>query len=146
MLTRITLGLAVAFSAALASAAEPKLEGVTCPVSGKPVVAEHSVDHNGGKVYFCCPNCPKAFAANPEKFAAKANHQLVATGQAEQKSCPLTGRPLNDAQKVTVGGVEVTFCCPNCKGKTASAPADKQIEMVFADAPFKKGFEVKKAQ
>ena len=42
-----------------------------CPVSGKPIVAEHALEHEGKQVYFCCPNCPKAFEANPAKFMAK---------------------------------------------------------------------------
>jgi YHS domain-containing protein len=44
---------------------------VKCPVSGKPINAKHMVEYNGEKVYFCCPNCPKAFEANPEKFLEK---------------------------------------------------------------------------
>lgn len=42
-----------------------------CPVSGKPIDPEHFVDFKGKKVYFCCPNCPAAFKADPEKFMAK---------------------------------------------------------------------------
>lgn len=42
-----------------------------CPVSGKAINPEASVEHNGKQVYFCCPNCPKAFTDNPEKFIAK---------------------------------------------------------------------------
>lgn len=42
-----------------------------CPVSGKEIDAEHFVEYKGQKVYFCCPNCPKAFEANPDKFLAK---------------------------------------------------------------------------
>lgn len=42
-----------------------------CPVSGKAIDLEHSATHEGRKVFFCCPNCPKAFAKNAEKFAKK---------------------------------------------------------------------------
>jgi len=45
-----------------------------CPVSGKPIDAlnpKAAVEHEGKKVYFCCPNCPKAFAADPAKFTKK---------------------------------------------------------------------------
>jgi YHS domain-containing protein len=42
-----------------------------CPVSGKPINPTAMLDHDGHKVYFCCPNCPKAFAANPEKYKDK---------------------------------------------------------------------------
>ena len=39
-----------------------------CPVSGKPINAEATVEYEGKKVYFCCPNCPAAFEAEPAKF------------------------------------------------------------------------------
>jgi YHS domain-containing protein len=42
-----------------------------CPVSGKPIDPEHSVEYKGKKVYFCCPNCPAAFEKDPEKYADK---------------------------------------------------------------------------
>jgi YHS domain-containing protein len=42
-----------------------------CPVSGKDIDPEHVVEYKGEKVYFCCPNCPKAFEADPEKFLSK---------------------------------------------------------------------------
>ena len=151
MLIRMTLGLAVTFSAALALSAtaadEPKKEtAVACPVSGKPIDKANSLPYKDAQVYFCCPNCPKAFKADTAKFAAKANHQLVATEQAKQKACPITGQPAKDAQAVAVGGVDVHFCCPNCKGKVAKAEPAEQINLVFADKSFEKGFEVKKAE
>lgn len=42
-----------------------------CPISGKAIKADKSVDYKGKKVYFCCGNCPKAFEKNPEKYTAK---------------------------------------------------------------------------
>ena len=116
-----------------------------CPVSGKPAIKDHAVDYNGGKVYFCCPNCPGAFTGTPEKFAAKANHQLVGTGQAKQKACPFTGGELDTDTKTNVDGVNVCFCCMDCHGKVKAAQGPAQVNLVFTDKAFKKGFEVKKA-
>lgn len=48
-----------------------------CPVSGNPIAATNPkavAEHEGKKVYFCCPNCPKAFAADPAKFLDKLPH------------------------------------------------------------------------
>lgn len=115
-----------------------------CPVSGKAAIETSAADYKGGQVYFCCENCPKAFAKNSEKYAAKANHQLVSTGQAKQVKCPIAGRPVNEAHSVSIAKVEVGFCCPNCKGKVEKAEGDAQIDLVFNDAAFKKGFEVAK--
>ncbi len=42
-----------------------------CPVSGKPIAVDNKLSHNDKNVYFCCPNCPNAFKADPEKFVAK---------------------------------------------------------------------------
>jgi YHS domain-containing protein len=124
---------------------EPKFKAV-CPVSGKAAIETSSVDYRGGKVYFCCTNCPKAFAADTAKFATKANHQLVATKQAKQVKCPLTGRDLAADKTVKINEVTVTFCCPNCQGKVAKAAAAEQLTLVFSDTAFAKGFEVPKKE
>ncbi len=133
-------------SAALGFAADEKKADLKCPVSGAAAKTEHAVEHNGGKVYFCCPNCPKAFEKDTAKFAVKANAQLVASGQATQTKCPLSGGKLNPEKTATVAGVEVKFCCENCQGKVAKAEGDEQAALVFSDAAFKKGFEVKAAK
>ena len=138
----IALIATVAFlsTASLYGAKELKLDGVLCPVSGKAVKAEHAVAYKAAKTYFCCPNCPKAFAGNTAKFAAKANQQLYATGQATAVKCPLTGKDINAAQKVTINGKATAFCCGGCKGKVTKA--EDKITLVFADAAFAKGFKV----
>ncbi len=114
-----------------------------CPISGEPVSADASIAYKGGKLYFCCPGCSAKFNANLEKYAAKANHQLAVTGQVVQVACPFTGGKLNPATKTKVAGVDVCFCCNNCKAKVAKAEAAKQIEMVFGKA-FDKAFQAKK--
>ena len=123
---------------------EVKLDGIKCPVSGK-AATENSVDYKHGKVYFCCENCPKAFSKDTAKFATKANAQLVATHQAKQAHCPLTGGKLNPDTAITVGGAKVCFCCEKCQGKVKAATGDDQITMVFGDKAFEKaGFAVEK--
>lgn len=117
------------------------LAGIKCPVSGKKINPEAKVAYKDGHVYFCCEGCPNAFKAKTDKFAAKANHQLVATGQYVEKVCPLTGRKLNPATKIKIAGVPVCFCCNGCKGKASKAEGDAQIDLVFGDKPFAKGFE-----
>jgi YHS domain-containing protein len=44
---------------------------VKCPVSGKPINPQASLEHDGKKVYFCCEGCPNAFKADPDKYLAK---------------------------------------------------------------------------
>ena len=147
-MSRSLLALAVAASLAFvlgsshAEDAETKVKPM-CPVSGKAISKDHTVGYKDAEVYFCCPNCPKAFEANTEKFAAKANHQLVVTDQAKQVKCPFSGQPLDETKAVKVAGVEVAFCCGNCLAKAKKADKKEQVNLVFADAAFKKGFEVK---
>ena len=117
---------------------------IKCVVSGRPVNPEATAEYEGGEVYFCCPGCPGAFAKDTEKFAAKANHQLVATDQAEQIGCPMSGREIDPDTTIEVAGAEIAFCCSNCQS-SAEAEEDeaKQIAMVFSTKAFKKAFKVK---
>ncbi len=107
----------------------------------KDVVEKQSVDYNEGKVFFCCGGCAKKFAAEPEKFAASANQQLVATGQFVQTGCPISGGDVDDDESSVVGGVTVKFCCDKCKSKVDSAATEEaKAELVFGKKRFAKAF------
>jgi len=132
------MGIAIAVGALLLarglSAEDKAADSVgKCPVSGEAANKDHAVDFDGGKVYFCCDKCPKVFAADTKKFAAKAHLQMVATGQLKQTACPFTGKPLNKDQSIEVQGVTVQFCCGNCKKKAAAMSEDELIQAVFGD-------------
>jgi YHS domain-containing protein len=133
-------GLIVAASINAEDKADP-LAGLKCPVSGKKINPEAKVEYKEGHVYFCCEGCPGAFKDNTAKFATKANMQLVASGQYKEAACPIAGKKLNPATAINVGGVEVSFCCNGCKGKVEKAEGDAQLDLVFSDAAFAKGFE-----
>ncbi len=144
MLRRFILSLAVmSLLSVSAYAADVDLSNAKCPVSKtKPAAAGQSVEYNGATVYLCCGNCKKAFSKNPAKFAARANAQLVATKQAKQKCCPLTGGKLNGSTVITVAGAKVCFCCNNCKAKAEGKQGDEQVDFVFGKKAFKKAFKV----
>jgi hypothetical protein len=114
-----------------------------CPISGKKASKEVAVDYKGGKIYLCCPGCVAKFKENTAKYEAKANHQLVASGQFKQIGCPLSGGKVNPDTKIKVCGVEVGFCCNGCKGKVAKAAAEEQCEIVFVKG-FEKAFALNK--
>jgi len=116
-----------------------KLDGIKCPISGKAVKEDQSAEHNGGKVYFCCGNCPDAYKKDVKKYTPKANAQLVATEQAKQAKCPFSGGDLNDETTITVEGAKVQFCCNNCKGKAEKAKGDEQLALIFGEEAWKKG-------
>jgi len=123
------------------------LTGIKCPVSGAPAkdIDGSSRDCHGGKVYFCCANCPKKYDADKAKFATKANKQLIDTKQAEEVKCPISGQDLNPDTAIEVSGTKVAFCCNMCKGKVEKAKGDEQLDLVFSDKAFDKGYKVKKA-
>lgn len=116
--------------------AEEKEFKATCPVSGGPAKEANALDYHGKKVYFCCGNCPKKFAADSKPFEAKANKQLAETGQITQVACPISGRAANPEKKSEVAGVEVVFCCDNCKAKADAA--EDAVALLFGDLA--KGF------
>ena len=142
----IVFSAAALLACATVYAAEVKLEGIKCPVSGKAAKAASAVDYKGGKVYFCCDGCPEAFKKDMAKYATKSNMQLVATGQAKAVKCPITGKDINPDTAIEVSAVKVAFCCNGCKGKVSKAEGDAQLALVFSDEAFKKGYEVKKAE
>jgi len=120
------------------------LKGIKCLICNMQVSETSSADYKGAKVYFGCPACPPRFKKDTAKYTAKANAQLVATKQARQKACPMMGKPCNKDVKLTVAGADVTFCCAKCKTAVSKLKGDAQIEKVFNDKAFAKGFEVPK--
>lgn len=135
----------VALLAALVIASDVKLGGAKCVVTGEPVNQSVSADYKDGKIYFCCPSCIPTFKKDTAKYATKANHQLVLTGQAKQTSCPISGEPISMDKFVEVNGAKVYFCCDKCKNKVAKAGDDEQMNLAFGDAAWKKaGYKVGK--
>lgn len=64
-----------ASTAPLVAPGEAKVgDRTTCIVSGHEFVVTADSPHaerNGKTYYFCCPDCPKAFEANPDKYVNK---------------------------------------------------------------------------
>ncbi len=112
-----------------------------CPVSGKKAT-KVSTEYHGGEVYFCCKNCLKAFQADANKFAVKANEQLIKTGQASQEKCPISGGKIKQDTALDVDGIPVAFCCKNCRKKVDQASGDAKLALVFGNEAFQKGFSV----
>lgn len=51
--------------------ASAAIEQKTCPImDGNPINKAVYTEHEGKKVYFCCPACIKKFKADPEKYVA----------------------------------------------------------------------------
>lgn len=128
--------LALVAMAFVSSNAADKEFKANCPVSGAAAAKESVAMFEGGKVYFCCGNCPKAFAKDTKKHAAKARAQMVSTGEMVQVACPFTGKAVDSATATKVGDIDVCFCCAGCKGKVDKA--EDKVACVFTNAA--KGF------
>ena len=107
------LSLAAASSVVGAAAEKGK-----CAVSGKEIEITEKTPRSsiqGKAVYFCCENCPKAFAKTPEKFV-----------KGDLGKCPVQG---SDAVTVDAGMRRVInngvwyVCCPGCADSVATSPA-----------------------
>lgn len=146
--------LATAFVALIAvsvyAADEIKLDDVKCIMNPKAAAkADKFVEFKGGKVFFCCPNCPKGFEkkveAGDKVVIAKGNKQLIQTGQAKQGKCPFTGGPLKT--ELVVDGAKIQFCCNNCLGKAKKLEGEEQLTALFGDEAFEKAeFKVGEAE
>lgn len=130
------------------NAEEKKDQTLKCPVAGKEIKVStaKTAEYKGAKVYVCCGGCAGKVKADPKKYAVKLNHQLANTGQYKQVKCPFAGKPVNKDKTVEIAGVKVAFCCGGCQGKANKAKGDKQLELVFSDAAFKKGYELAKKE
>lgn len=49
-------------------AAKAGAEQTVCPIMKKPINKELFVEHEGKKVYFCCPGCIDIFKKDPAKY------------------------------------------------------------------------------
>lgn len=143
MKTRLCLAALAAIAVFVGSlnAADEK-PALKCPVSGQAAKADKTAEFNGGSVEFCCGECPKAFAKDTKKFAAKANLQLVQSGQLKQIKCPLTARPVAADKSVEVEGVTVGLCCAGCLAKAKKVSGDELTALLFTET--EKGFELTK--
>jgi hypothetical protein len=100
----LLLVLGAADEKAPAGKDEAKKEEAKCPISGKPINKEVALNVNGQPVYFCCPNCPKAYK------------QRLAVVEDKEQKCPLSGKPV-DAATVLIHktAAQITFCCGDCR-------------------------------
>lgn len=128
----------MAFSAVSVYAEKVDISKVKCLISGAAAKEDKAADWKDGKVYFCCGNCLKKFNDDSKSFAAKANHQLIASGQVTQGACPFSGGALNKDASVEFKGAKVGFCCNNCKGKAEKFTDDEKLDKLFGDAAYEK--------
>ena len=138
-------------SAAETAGAEAKkadpLDGLKCFIMKKKAVkGKQVVAYKGGKLHLCCSQCVRRFKKTPAKYEAKANHQMVLTGQFLQHACPVTGQVLpKDAPSLKIGGVKTKFASQQELAKVKKMSEEDQIATIFGVKGFKTGkFEIVK--
>lgn len=89
-----------------------------CPMSGKAVNKEKSLEVDGQRVYFCCKDClakaKSSSKADQSALVATAYKEVKAVGN---KTCPVSGKAIEagKGKEETWEGHKVTLCCPNCE-------------------------------
>ena len=117
------------------------VDKLKCLLADKPAVADKSSDWKDGKVFFCCGGCLKKFDADKsgkKEFAAKANHQLIASMQVEQKACPYSGAEIKKDVSIEFKGATMGFCCNGCKGKAEKLSDDEKLATLFGEEFYEK--------
>jgi YHS domain-containing protein len=93
----------------------------------------------GETVYVCCQNCANKVRMNPEPYLAKVRAEREGNSTTHpamsvpvtsalplggQKSCPVTGEPLDpsSAVAVMVRGQTIYVCCQGCAAKVRRDP------------------------
>ena len=133
------VAFAIAFTSVSVAFEKVSIDKLKCLMNGTGQAKEDkSSDWKDGKVYFCCSNCLKKFDDDKKTYAAKANHQLIASQQVEQKACPFSGGELNKDTAIEVKGAKIAFCCNNCKGKAEKIADDEKIEKLFSEENYEK--------
>lgn len=101
-------------------AAEAK---VKCPVQGvefQPTAATKAVMVNGQKLAFCCADCPKAFAASPEKYVTSAGDCPMEKGHAAT---------VTTGTRLVVNDNLYYFCCPSCPPEFVTSLASNSAKL-----------------
>lgn len=103
-----------------------------CVVSGKEIEVTDKtpkVSVQGKLQYFCCENCPKAFAKEPEKFVK------------DLADCPILGTQINSpnsAERLVLNNGLWYVCCPACvDGVAKSEKVLKALTDVVSGKTFK---------
>ena len=132
--------------ASAAEVDEAKLDGLKCFIMvRKDVKGKKVFDYKDGKLFLCCSSCVKKMERDPSKYEAKANHQLVYTGQYTQHACPLSGEAITDSSPEfevdggDLGAVSVRVSSQKLVDQLAAMELGDQIKSVFGPEGFEKG-------
>jgi YHS domain-containing protein len=115
---------ALAVAVIPAKAVEKGKAQTLCPVMGGEINKEVYTDHEGTRVYFCCPGCIGKFNSDPETYIQKMEKEGIVLERAPkaQTHCPVMGGEINKKVYQDYKGKRVYFCCPGCLEKFKADP------------------------
>jgi YHS domain-containing protein len=73
----LILGLVLALCLLILPGVSLAKEQTKCPVMGGLVNKNLYVDHQGSRVYFCCPPCLNTFRKNPDFYVKQMKDQGI---------------------------------------------------------------------
>jgi YHS domain-containing protein len=94
----------------------------TCPVMGGKIDKNQYVDHDGKRVYVCCPACIDQIKADPAKYIKQLEDTGV-TLERVQTVCPVMGGKIDKNLFVEHEGKKIYVCCAGCIAKVKTDPA-----------------------
>ena len=111
-----------------------------CPVSGNDIDEGVFTDHEGKRVYFCCPHCIKKFKSDPDSYLTKMEDQGIELEDApethpqthSQTHCPVMGNEIQKEVFTDHEGKRIYFCCPPCIEKFKADP-EKYLKKMKED-------------
>ena len=92
----------------------------TCPIMGGAINENQYVDHEGKRIFVCCPPCREQVKADPEAAIAT----LAEAGQGPaQALCPIMNIPISrNSQHVDHEGQRIYVCCGSCVRRVKADP------------------------
>ncbi len=93
----------------------------TCPIMGGAINEKQYVDHEGKRIFVCCPPCK----AKVEADFAEAVEKLAEEGQGPaQANCPIMKRMTvtPSSRYVDHEGQRIYVCCGGCVGRVKADP------------------------
>ena len=103
---------AAAAAAAVAAAVEP----IQCPVTGRPIDLNVSIEFEGRRVYFADATAREKFLDDPGQYAEAVRKQWdLMRPPRVQVLCPVTGKPVDPEVSTLWNGVRIYFASAEAK-------------------------------
>lgn len=126
----ISSGLTAGAATDAETKATPKAKSQsTCPVMGGSINKKYFAEHEGKRVYFCCPGCDAPFKKDPAAYVKKLEDSGV-TLEKVQTACPVMGGAIDKNFYLDHEGQRIYFCCGMCPDTFKADPA-KYLKVLY---------------